>query len=106
MPNLSLASPNPTIVPHIYQYVCNLRGVLQFLPEAAQVEADLPSIGPVTDKYLNAHGYNSASIKRIHYTYEKARSASDFVSELTAAGMAEKEVNWLWDLIIADAMHK
>jgi hypothetical protein len=48
-------------------------------------------LGTAADEYLWAHGYQPGSVRLIREMYERATEMSNFVDELTAAGLAVTE---------------
>jgi hypothetical protein len=92
--------------PAIYQYIRNLRGIVDVLYQPRErMEDPPPSLGALADSYLDAHGYGSASIFYIHGAYEQCDNIEDFADELCTLGMARKEAWWLWEIISNGNLH-
>jgi hypothetical protein len=89
--------------PYVYQHVRNLTGIVDSLtepPEPTVQDERPPSLGRVVDSYLEAHGYKDSSIFTIVCSYTDAQNVGDFVKSLCSKGMAQREVEWLWDFIV------
>lgn len=66
---------------------------------ARRKEDPPPSLGKFVDRYLSAHGYQSASVWTISRVFDDSSSAEIFADAMVQRGMARLEACWLWDML-------
>jgi hypothetical protein len=87
--------------PAALQYTRNLAGITGVVTQAgAEFLGMAPTgLGEGVDRYLDAHGYDSAS--RLYIMHARREfGMQDFVSYLCGKGMVMSEVVWLWQLLV------
>ncbi|KAF8896628.1 hypothetical protein BD779DRAFT_1668381 [Infundibulicybe gibba] len=87
-------------------HIRTLSGITQTLAganmspvDSLPVERPPPSMGPVVDSYLAAHGYQALAIYQIYHAYTRTSLQADFVAELSEQGLPQREAQWLWNWV-------
>lgn len=83
----------------VYQHIREIFGTVGFSGESCHEPVAPPSLGLLTDAYLQAHGYSINAALIIRRAYSDAQDADAFVEQVSAWGVAVKEAKFVWLLL-------
>lgn len=98
---LLMYTPSDHVALRIRDITGKILRTLSTFPEGSLV--DVPSLGAIADKYVDAATYLPAVIRRINIAatraYKRSNAHAYFVEDLTTRGMSEVEADFIWEIV-------